>query len=135
MILTNQQRGDNRLRRKGIGMTNFSDMNDRMMATMGELVEALLPYASPEVRAKFKEPEHKCRGCDGHGDVSFTVSPNDPRDEFEVSGWTCPECFGDQTVDQAKHDEQHEYGEEAFHKMVSEAAFELWHDIETDGYL
>ena len=120
---------------EGIGMTNFEELNQKMTSVMGELIELLLPHVSPEARAQYEEPEYECRGCEGHGTVSFTVRPNDPRDEYEVEDFTCPECFGDKTVDQAKHDEQYEYDEESFRDMVSQDAFEMWRDIESDGYL
>ena len=132
--MTNPKQGDNRLHRKGIGMTNFSDLNDRMTAVMNELMEALLPQCSPEVQARFRtgkhdEPEHKCRWCEGHGSVFLCDSPsghpNDPGSvEFETG---CPECEGEGTVDQETHDEQQEY-DESYMDTVYDQAWERYNN-------
>ena len=131
-MLTNPKQADNRLRRKGIGMTNFSDLNDKMTAVMDELMEALLPQCSPEVQAKFKaakhdEPEHKCRWCEGHGSVFISDSPSGhPNDPGCVDvECCCPECDGEGTVDQETHDEQHEY-KESYMDLVYEKVWERY---------
>ena len=116
-------------------MTNFKQIDDKMQAVMGELVEMLLPYASPEVQAQYaKEQWHKCRGCDGDGVVTFLNRMADPYYDHEVT-YTCAECLGDGEVNQELHDEQHEYEEKAFHQRVACDTQDLWNDIETDGYL
>ena len=105
-------------------MTDFSGLNGKLTGLMDELVRVVLPTASPEMQAKFKADEHKCRWCEGHGSVWVSSSPsghpNDPDSEdFECA---CPECDGG-LVSQAVSEEQHEYSE-SYMDDVYERAWE-----------
>jgi uncharacterized protein YodC (DUF2158 family) len=74
--LTNLKQSDNRLQRKGSGMKNFSKLNGEFTGLADELVRVVLPTASPEMQARFKDGNYKCRWCEGDGSVWVNDSPS-----------------------------------------------------------
>ena len=112
-------------------MKNFSKLNGKLTGLMDELVRVVLPTASPEMQAKFKDVEHKCRWCEGEGSVWINDSPsghpNDP--DSEVVECSCPECE-EGVVSQAVSEEQREYSE-SYMDDVYERAWE-WHTTRYD---